>query len=148
MPWASVEVNTPMLDLRNHRNSAAGSFARRAGSQHDHAHLHEHSRDLLPHDAQRQGGVPGQTRKGFEQSSCKSATGLFGQTLNASTTIPDRNGGFQPWGILHEPLLLCSGRPKAPRSSAQLPPGLQKFCGCKTLEPTPSDGAFLQVLNP
>ena len=39
MPWASVEVNIPMLDLRSHNYSAAGSFARRAGSQHDHAHV-------------------------------------------------------------------------------------------------------------
>ena len=56
----------------------------------DHARLHQHSRDLLPHDAQRQGGVPGQTHKGFEQSSCKIDTGLFGQTLHASTTRSER----------------------------------------------------------
>ena len=70
------------------------------------------------------GGVLGQTHKGFEQSSCKIATGLFGQTLHASTTRSER---------LVPVMGYTAGRPKAQRSLAQVPPGLQKFCGCKPL---------------
>ena len=143
MPWASVEVNTPMLDLRSHKNSAAGSFARRAGSQHDHAHVGADPEDadvisILGICSHMMLKDKVECQDKLTRALSKAAARLT-QVCSGRPSMqvpPDRNGWFQPWGILHEPLLLCTGQPKAQRSPAQVPPGLQKFCACKTNAPS------------
>ena len=144
MPWASLQVNTPMLETTEILQPDPSQ------DEQDHSTIMRIFMSILGICSHMTLKDKVECQDKLTRALSKAAARLT-QVCSGRPSMqvpPDRNGWFQPWGILHEPLLLCSGRPKAPRSSAQLPPGLQKFCGCKTLELTPSDGAFLQVLNP
>ena len=130
MPWASLQVNTPMLETTEILQPDPSQ------DEQDHSTIMRIFMSIL-------GICSHMTLKDRVECQDKLTRALS----KVAARVRQVCSGRPSMQVL--PYQIGTAGSKAQRSLAQVvPPGLQKFCGCKTLEPTPSDGAFLQVLNP